>query len=419
MFSRERGEKGQAVVLLVLAIIALMGFTALAVDGSMVYSDRRYAQTAADAAAMAGASAAAKVFADQRITSASWSCSAIQGAVNQAIAAVIQRAGSYQITLDQDISDGHGVTTTCVNSGQNKYLDITVRVTQTTRTTFSHLVFGGELKNTVTAVSRVRPRQALAFGYTIVSLNPAGCQGQQNGATFHGNPDVNVCGGGIYSNGCLRGDGNISVYVRDFNCSGIAPAGIFYATQVVGASLFHPQPQAANHIPQDSYTLDFTPQQLCNRPGARHVNGSQLPEVLEPGLWCISGNVGLHGANGKLHGHGVTLVFLNGGLSCNGNCDFRITAPAASPDPYPAVPGLLIYSLASSSFTLNGNNQSYFKGTILLPNADVTLLGTGNENSFMTQVIAWNFEGGGNNASTYKWNDDLMYSEPVTLELNK
>jgi len=143
-----------------------------------------------------------------------------------------------------------------------------------------------------------------------------------------------------------------------------------------------------------------------------------LPEVLDAGLYCITGDVKLAGnQGGKLHGAGVTLVFLEGSLQCSGNCDLNITAPTANPDPYPAVPGLLLYSLvparSNDKFNLNGNNNSYFSGTILLPNADVVLLGTGNENSFKTQVIAWNFEGGGTNGVRDRALLAWGYAKPV------
>jgi len=48
-------EKGQALILIALAAIGLFAFTALAIDGSRVYSDKRHAQNAADTAALAGA----------------------------------------------------------------------------------------------------------------------------------------------------------------------------------------------------------------------------------------------------------------------------------------------------------------------------------------------------------------------------
>src|SRR5512142_2991857 len=48
-------ERGQALILIVFAIVALVGMTGLAVDGGMAYSDRRNAQNAADGAALAAA----------------------------------------------------------------------------------------------------------------------------------------------------------------------------------------------------------------------------------------------------------------------------------------------------------------------------------------------------------------------------
>src|ERR1041385_2564836 len=48
-------ERGQALILVALAAIGLFSVTALAIDGSIKFSDRRHAQNAADTAALAGA----------------------------------------------------------------------------------------------------------------------------------------------------------------------------------------------------------------------------------------------------------------------------------------------------------------------------------------------------------------------------
>ena len=48
-------ERGQALVIIALAAIALFGITGLAIDGTAKFSDRRHAQNAADAAALAAA----------------------------------------------------------------------------------------------------------------------------------------------------------------------------------------------------------------------------------------------------------------------------------------------------------------------------------------------------------------------------
>lgn len=52
---KTNSQKGQALILIAFGIVALIGFTALAVDGGRVFSDRRNAQNAADTAALAAA----------------------------------------------------------------------------------------------------------------------------------------------------------------------------------------------------------------------------------------------------------------------------------------------------------------------------------------------------------------------------
>ena len=53
-------ENGQILVIFVVALTALLGLTALAIDGGMIFADRRYSQSVADTASLAGAGAAAQ-----------------------------------------------------------------------------------------------------------------------------------------------------------------------------------------------------------------------------------------------------------------------------------------------------------------------------------------------------------------------
>lgn len=55
MSQHHDSERGQAIVILALAMVALLAFAALAIDGGNTYVERRRAQNAADAAALAGA----------------------------------------------------------------------------------------------------------------------------------------------------------------------------------------------------------------------------------------------------------------------------------------------------------------------------------------------------------------------------
>jgi len=66
-------ESGQALVLIVLEIVGLFGFAALAIDGGMVYADRRYVQDASDASSLAGAAAAVSIE-NSAMSFQQWNC---------------------------------------------------------------------------------------------------------------------------------------------------------------------------------------------------------------------------------------------------------------------------------------------------------------------------------------------------------
>src|SRR4030095_15875807 len=48
-------ERGQALILIAFAMVALVGFAALAIDGGSVFSDRRHSQNTSDTSVLAAA----------------------------------------------------------------------------------------------------------------------------------------------------------------------------------------------------------------------------------------------------------------------------------------------------------------------------------------------------------------------------
>src|SRR3990172_5154935 len=207
-------EKGQALVLLVLGFVVLLGFPALAVDGGMVYSNRRHAQNASDASSLGGAATAALYLENHYVDYENWACTnsgdpiytQIVNAGQAGLNAAISRAGSNDYAIDDDISDQNGATFRCgqQNTGLwiDKYLDITTTITTDTNTTFAHFVYKGPLRNTVTAVARVRPRSPLAFGNAVVALRTDCPNSNTGGVHIDGNSTIQVNGGGILSNAC-------------------------------------------------------------------------------------------------------------------------------------------------------------------------------------------------------------------------
>ncbi|MEW5870585.1 MAG: pilus assembly protein TadG-related protein [Chloroflexota bacterium] len=423
-------ERGQVLVLIVLAIVGLLGFTALAIDGSTLYSDRRFIQNAADAAALSGASAAALSLENSHVTYSQWNCG--EGSMSTAASlggvSAQNTSAANGIVLDYDISDDLGVIAQCgvdTSSGYaDKYLDFHTVVTRQTQTSFLHFVYDGIAVNTVEAVARVRPRSALAYGYAVVALNPASCLGMNTGVEFHGTADTFVNGGGIFSNGCMRGVGNQQVTVTG--------GSIHYGANFIntGGSTINPAPTKVNfQIGPDAYAI---PEPNCD-PGVPMAGkyiidakdlGKSITTLSPPGLYCVFGDAIINGHD-VVVGDAVTVVMVNGRLQIDGGATVKLSAPPVSPDPSPAIPGVVIYAPPDSNYRdinkngihVTGNSESYFTGTILAPALDVFMNGISRNEAYKSQIIGWNVQVGGTALTSVLFNENLLYTKPTYIEL--
>jgi hypothetical protein len=439
MKKRERpNERGQVLVLLVLGFVVLLGFTALAIDGGMLYSDRRHAQSASDAASLAGGGAAALSMENSYVNYLGWDCNdwRVEQAEQAAEAAAVARADSNDYTIDQDISDHHGVTATCgtENNGSwiDKYIDVDTWITRDTSTAFAHLIYSGPLRGTVEAVTRVRPRTPLAFGHAIVALNDAACSGNQNGVVLGGSNLSLVNGGGIFSNGCLTCNGT----AFDVEVTG---GGIVYAgeTDCTSSNDISPDPTQGNPPLPESVVNVPTPG--CSYPPPSNppsstsggtidpgyytqirLNNDEL--TMNPGLYCITGSPNaLSFTGGTITGIGVTIYVYDGDITINGGADVTLHAPEGTLDDVaPAIPHVLIYLPESntSDVELQGNDTSQFLGVIYAPGADVSISGANETNpTFNTQIIGKNVEISGNADLDINFNGSETFHVPSSMEL--
>ncbi len=301
------------------------------------------------------------------------------------------------------------MTATCGVEDQGyrlvKYIDITTQITRETSTNFAHLVYSGPLINEVQAVVRVYPPGPLAEGYAVVSLNGADCSGNQNGLILSGSMNGKVTGSsGIFSNGCLTGNG------VDFQFE--ATDGVVgYVGEIAGTvSSITPPPEyfpnkidafATNVPPPDCSSLDTLKAPLGGirtiKPGKyERIKWTNGTLTLDPGLYCITDSQGFEVLGGSLSGDRVTIYLETGGMTVGGSADGAyLRAPVGSPDPSPAIPGMLIYMAGgnTSAIKLSGNNTSAFIGTIYAPSGDIQLTGssdTGGSVTFNTQLIGYN-----------------------------
>ena len=464
MSDKQSQEKGQALVLITLAMVVLLGFTALAVDGGMVYSDRRHAQNASDAASLAGGSAAALKLENEHITYGTWSCSKgdILDAMDLGEAAAIDRAGDNGFSIDTNINDFHGVWADCgvqdYGPWSEKYIDIHTHISTTTPTSFAHFVYSGKLMSRVHAVTRIRPRTAFGFGAAILALNDdPNCDGNQNGIVFDGNIEVEVEGGGILSNGCLKGSGNtLDVEVIGGNIVHVGEletqhADAFNPTPIPGGGMKLPDFAVGYPTPDCSAVDDY------GHPSTEFRNGAGGPdndpefipagnyskikmngavELEGGGLYCLYGDFDagnnnltirtMTTADGKKY-MGVTIYLLSGSFIVDGNADTVVlTAPPDDPDPSPAIPGMLLYLAEGNEglVKLRGSSDSIFVGTIYAPNGTIDIAGTpdmpaGEKTEFNTQLVAYNVKIGGNAYVNVNFDEDTAYLMPTNLELHR
>lgn len=445
-------ESGQVLVILALAITGLLAFTALAVDGGLIFADRRAAQNAADAAVLAGGYRTANSLEDYQmginLNYSNWDCSnsGMLQAINLGEVEAMQQAdlNGYPIT-----STTHLVSTidvTCeegedLGSYVDKYIEVISEITSRSNTAFVHFATGGELWQTVTAVSRVRPRTPLAFGYAIYAHRES-CTAQEGGVEGSGNIEITIHGNGIMSDACFDANGGVEIVVD--GCSGNYPIHYGTSDDSSGSYSVCPSPTGPSN-PLPEWALTF-PNVDCSNLSNLSSNGDGTINpgiyngimvtgneelVMNPGLYCFTGDFTITG--GTVLGNGVTIYLMSGAdFSTVGNAEVKLTAPNFSADDEDGIVGVLIYMDSSydGEISLLGDTESIYVGTVYAahPDSEIEIGGAGDASSggcagsdtgYFTQLIAGRVWLHGNSDLDICFNKDLAFSMPSRLTLEK
>ena len=435
--TKHRGEEGQVLAFLAIVLVVLLGFAALALDGGMLFSDRRDAQNAADSASLAGGSAAAYYMRTNNINYNSFICGTSGALSTEASAEIeaINRAASNDYVIDNDLSDKHGVSVSCdivdMGSYLDKHFDITTKITRDTTTNFAQLVYDGPLRNEVEAVTRVYPPAPIAFGKAIIALNESACSGNSNGVIFSGTSTTTVTGGGVWSNGCLTGNGTSFNVTVNYGGVGFAGSSTGTLTNINPAPEYIPSKLPDHSLIVAEPDCSGLPNRTVPNSGDATLEPGKYNKIkwtggiltMNPGLYCITDSQGMDISGGELSGDGVTLFLEDGGVTINGNVSpVDLRAPEESPDPSPAVPGILFYLANGNSNTISitGNSTSFFLGTVYAPDGDLFFSGTSGTNpTFNTQLIGNNVEVSGGATIDINFNDDENFEQPPYLDMQK
>lgn len=433
MIKRRRSESGQALALLVLAIVGLLGFSALALDGGMLLSERRHAQNAADSAALAAALAKIKGYnwkevALQRAESNGYSTTA--GNCSPAGYDCVKGIGEkWTVQVSNPPRNG-------AYKGNSAYIQVTI--TSQVPSSFAHLIFKGPLQNTSEAVSRTWPPDSITPGHALYGINPHQCKT----IWFSGTGDTVIDGGNVFSNsdasssscesGVQDGAGAVTVNPPDQ----IQVVGVFDAG---GSGTVDPTPVSG--VPQQ--ILRPVPLPDCSglpNFGPTKINAN-AHEILDPGIYdfisvgaganvrlnsgmyCVTGSKGFTGNGGKITGRGVMIYLMSGPFDLGGNTLVDLQAedrPNVLVDPSQNDwKGMLIYAdpTNTSDIKITGTSNTAYTGTIYSPASSCTVQGTGDSLGLYSQLICDTVKITGTAQVQVFYVPDQNYYLPPALEL--
>jgi hypothetical protein len=446
-----KSENGQAIVLLVLALAGLLAFTALALDGAMLYSDRRTAQNAADAASTAGSGAAGADLRYRQVDQEAWTCTNngtqaygyIEEARAKAVVAATDRADSNHY-VDGAGGNQVSVTTVCSTGSSlaEKFIDVQVEITTPTRPSMIHMFYRGPLANTVTAVSRVRPgyKSGVFEGSAIVALKEDDKDVIEVGGSKK-HQVTHVKGGGVFDNSshssAFRQHGGGEIIVDEPGAINVVGGVSIQDSDKVDATINSPveqipYPEGVPAIPPPVCNSEAQIQDDTLTPG--YWDGKKFPpkdvtQLGDPGnqanIFCVN-SADFEVTNGSISGQNVMIYLKDGGVKWDGG-EVNLDAPDEGD-----YAGLLIYvdpqdyedveDKGNQTVTLNGNADILTQGTIFAPSADCKINGTSDDVSYKwSQLICYTVKltGSGTFDVTYDPDENYQQVNPPNMEVKK
>ena len=436
-------ERGQALVLIVLAIVGIFGFAALAVDAGRLFSERRRAQNAADAAALAAAFS--KTYSgsnnpDQAVLN-SLSQNGYTSDTNLAVDASLPEDVQY---FNPPNRAPYNDPSSAEYADRDNYFQVIIhkKVDQV----FSQFIFPDVLNVQVEAISHIKPSGAVSGGNAMTAMGRDTCQGIR----WDGGMLTEIEGGDIFSNSSGTGNGNCHSGIAD-GSSGIirvaTPNAVVLAgdwrNQAGAEVLPGVTPNAAPQVfdPINPPYCDNLPEGAIDTTNhiiqvGKHLNGVRLNGndawTMESGLHCFYGDFEV--TNGKLTGNGVLIVMMPT-LSGNSTSvkitggDIKLYAPTDLKDlSGQQWNGMLFFMPYENGGALDigGNSGSTYSGTFWAPGPNETDntpkcdYGGKNESiGIQSSIMCYTIGISGNSNITIKYQEGQNYRPNPKISLNQ
>ncbi len=384
-----REDEGQVLVLTALSITVLLLMLALAIDAGQLYYTQRQLQTAADAAALAGALETSQC-------GATSNCTAMQAAAKAALAEKGINSPTFYTQCAATTGTGTEITLNngpcALGSSDPNYKNtsyVEAVVSRPQATFFAGLMGFKSVHVAARSEAALGPPQ-----FCLYVLNSNVPQAM----LMNGNSSlVAHCGVQVNSNAgtALLANGHVTLTASAVDVHGgdllngnpsVSP------TPQVNAPV-RPDPFANTPVPSSSGCGSTTTSPYSGAPTQVTVSGGKHAAVFNPGTYCggiqLNGNVSANFNPGTyiiqgpmivnggdtITGNAVTFYFSSGSLTMNGNTHADLVAPTTG-----TYAGILIFQNAADSTTviLNGDTTSVWQGAVYLPGAQLTLNGGAN-----------------------------------------
>ena len=402
MNNKFKTQRGQAIVLIALALVGLVGFTALAVDGGNAFADKRQAQNAADSAALAAA-----------------------------LKKVRNPSGTDWITVGTNIAISNGYDSNSENQNveihsppisgpyMNNYEYIQVFITSTVDTFFAPVVGINQVTSAVEAVARAKPpTKAYPFdGAAIVGTNPSASScafdsGDSNAAEW------TLVGGGVFSNGCAVSKNGDSVDLPDDKCVyTVGTAENFTCQEENQSGLFYSEEDIANMMPA-SPPCDGT------ATGGYNVPANPSDFTFENGIYCVTNFDAFRKEDVVLNNATLYVVDDDFQVGFQGSGGFSGTASSSG-----GLAGIYLYVKPSSTpcptytsvktqvLEYTGNGATGMTGMILAPTACIDFRGNSNGVATHSQIIGYNVSSNGTAALQIEYDPSENTKLPVPPQI--
>lgn len=364
-----RDESGNVLILTAFFVgIVFLGVAAMAVDVGWVYHEKRVAQTAADAGALAAATA------ESEASSPGIQSAATTAVTQNGLTVVTGTPASGQATVTA--TDGIAGPT-----GSNKEY-VKVVVTGKVPTFFMSAFMPNLATMTVSASSEASYRVTTAgsdgpcLNTNTLTLNSGASIKNATGATCAINDNA--------SSGLSTNSG-VTIDVTAFDYHGTS-----YNKNCGSCTTYDPMPTTGTATVSNPFSSLTTPSQpsvsstnvstiggnVTLQPGSYtntiNFNSGTYTVTLEPGLYYFTSGFNLD-SNVTINGSGVTLFFASGSnVNINSAATWNLTAPSSALSNCASCSGMLIWD-DGSTLDLDAASNSSFGGAVYLPTGEFTM----------------------------------------------